>query len=340
MEGGEQKKREGQTNKGQEGAEKGVLKKTDFPLKQVSIPIKGNYQRNEPPVKRLSDAKFRARLDKCLCFKCNERYSPGHKCKMKKKRELMLFIMNEEESVEEENQREENSEEVVELKQLDLTEETKIELRVVTRLTNRGMMKLKGEIRGKEVVVPIDSGATHNFLHIKIVEEQQITVEDGTPFGVTIGNGTKCREIGVCRKVEMKLKGLTVVTNFLAIDLGSVDVVLGMQWLGTIKTMKINWPSLIMKFWVGTRQLTLKGDPSLVRSECSFRTIEKTWEKEDQCFLLELQNYDTEMNEDMGENQEIKGDEEDTPMLRFLLQQYVDIFEDPKGLPPKREVDH
>ena len=163
MEGGEQKKGEGQTSKGQEGAEKGVLKKTDFPLKQVSIPIKGNYQRNEPPVKRLSDTEFRARLDKGLCFKCSERYSPEHRCKMKETRELMLFIMNEEESVEEENQTEENSDEVVELKQLDFTEGTDIELRAVTGLTNRGTMKLKGEIRGKEVVVLIDSGATHNF---------------------------------------------------------------------------------------------------------------------------------------------------------------------------------
>ena len=127
-------------------------------------------------------------------------------------------------------------------------------------------MKLVGEIRGKEVVILIEIGATHNFLHTKIVEEQQITVEEGMQLGVTIGNGAKCRGRGVCRKVELKLKGLTIVTDFLAIELGNVDVVLGMQWLGTIETMKINWPSLIMKFWVGTRQVTLKRDPSLVRS--------------------------------------------------------------------------
>lgn len=27
-------------------------------------------------------------------------------------------------------------------------------------------------------------------------------------------------------------------------------------------------------------------------------------------------------------------------MIRFLLRQYADIFETPKGLPPKRGVDH
>ena len=88
-----------------------------------------------------------------------------------------------------------------------------------------------------------------------------------------------------------------------------------------------------MTFWIRTKQISLKGDPSLIRAKCSVRTIEKTWKKEDQGFLLELQNYYIEMNEDLEEEQEIKGDEEDTPMIRFLLQQYSDIFKNPKGLP-------
>ena len=47
-------------------------------------------------MKQLSDSEFRARLDKGLCFCCNEEYSHGHTCKMKENRELMLFILNEE----------------------------------------------------------------------------------------------------------------------------------------------------------------------------------------------------------------------------------------------------
>lgn len=33
-------------------------------------------------------------------------------------------------------------------------------------------------------------------------------------------------------------------------------------------------------------------------------------------------------------------DEEDLPMIKSLLKQYSDIFEVPKGLPPKRTIDH
>ena len=36
----------------------------------------------------------------------------------------------------------------------------------------------------------------------------------------------------------------------------------------------------------------------------------------------------------------MKGDEEDLPMIKSLLRQYGDIFKAPKGLPPKRAIDH
>lgn len=39
---------------------------------------------------------------------------------------------------------------------------------------------------------------------------------------------------------------------------------------------------------LGEKQITLMGDPSLIRAECSLETIKKTWEKEDQWFLLEI----------------------------------------------------
>ena len=66
------------------------------------------------------------------------------------------------------------------------------------------------------------------------------------------------------------------MANFLIIELGNLDVILGMQWLDTTGTMKIHWPSLTMSFWLGRKQIDLKGDPSFILAECSLKTIEKT----------------------------------------------------------------
>lgn len=54
-------------------------------------------------------------------------------------------------------------------------------------------------------------------------------------------------------------------------------VILSMQWLETTGTMRVHWPSLTMTFWIGEIDYS-KGDPSLIKAECSSKTIETTWE--------------------------------------------------------------
>ncbi|TYK15071.1 Ty3/gypsy retrotransposon protein [Cucumis melo var. makuwa] len=336
----EPKRSESVGNKVQWNNEKGMLRKNEFQMKQITIPLKGSYQKGEPPVKRLSDAEFRARLDKGLCFRCNEKYSHGHRCKIKEKRELMLFILNEEESTEEGEGSEAPNTEPVEINQLGEPEETMIEYRAITSLTTKGTMKLRGIVKGKEVIVLIDSGATHNFIHHELVKERKIPINRNTQFGITIGDGTSCKGEGICSKVEIQLEGLRVVTDLLVVGLGTIDVVLGMQWLDTTGTMKIHWPSLTMVFWKEGNKVVLKGDPALIRAECSLKTLEKTWEAEDQGFLLDWQRYEIENEDADCKNTSHTGDEEGLPMIQFLLHQYSDVFESPTTLPPKRSIDH
>ncbi|KAA0060318.1 peroxidase 64 [Cucumis melo var. makuwa] len=163
-------------------------------------------------------------------------------------------------------------------------------------------------------------------------------MEKDTHFGVTTGDGTRCKGKGICRRIELKLEELTIVADFLAVELGKVDVVLGMQWLDmmdTMGTMKVHWPSLTLVFWVGKKKVVLKGDPSLIRAECSLKTIEITWELEDQGFLLEWQNYEIEA-EGGQEARSARRRGGATTEIQFLLTQYADIFEVPRGLPPNR----
>ena len=53
-------------------------------------------------------------------------------------------------------------------------EAIKLSLNSVVGLSEPHTMKLKGEIQGKEVVVLIDCGATHNFISKPVVESLQI----------------------------------------------------------------------------------------------------------------------------------------------------------------------
>ena len=61
-----------------------------------SITLRGTSKeevRKEGQTKRLSNVEFQSRKEKGLCFRCNEKYSHDHKCKMKKQRELRMIVV-------------------------------------------------------------------------------------------------------------------------------------------------------------------------------------------------------------------------------------------------------
>ena len=150
-------------------------------------------------------------------------------------------------------------------------------------------MKLKGAVLGKEVIVLIDCGATHNFISWDLVKRLGIPVVDTTDFGVETGSGESVQGHGLCKDVVLSLQELTIVESFLPFELGSIDVVLGMQWLGRVGRMEVDWHNLEMCITMGTVKVTLKGDPSLRRSGMSLKAMVRTVRKGCPGILIELQ---------------------------------------------------
>lgn len=65
------------------------------------------------------------------------------------------------------------------------------------------------------MIVLIDSGATHNFNHKKLVDELNLLITKEKKFGVTIGDGKAREGRGICKRVEVKLTKLKIVADFL-----------------------------------------------------------------------------------------------------------------------------
>lgn len=126
----------------------------------------------------------------------------------------MFFIANEEEDLEDTNGKEEAEPEMVELENLEVKGETKITLQTILGFTSKGTTKLRGTVKGREVIILIDSGTTHNFIHQGVVKELNLPMGGKTNSEVTISNGTTLEGKGICKRVEVKLPELTIVANF------------------------------------------------------------------------------------------------------------------------------
>ena len=154
-----------------------------------------------------------------------------------------------------------------------------LSLNSLVGLTTSGTMKLKRALGRHDVVVLIDYGATHNFISLDSIHQLGIPLTETTGFGVETGTRESVQGKGICKDVVLTIQVLTIVETFLPIELGSTDMVLGMQWLGRVGQMEVDWHKLEMYISMGPTRVTLRGDPSLRRTSVSLKSMFRTLRK-------------------------------------------------------------
>lgn len=73
-------------------------------------------------------------------------------------------------------------------------------------------------------------------------------VTSTTPQAVITTNGKDLHVIQIYN-ISWLLQGVELSAEFLLLPLGSCGVVLGVQWLLTLRDIKMNFRKLIMEFW-------------------------------------------------------------------------------------------
>lgn len=80
-----------------------------------------------------------------------------------------------------------------------------------------------------------------------------MTVSTTQGFEVMVGAGVTVRGKGICEGMTLKLPTCEVNSNFLPLELGIADIILGVQWLETFGETRNNWKLQWMKFQLGER---------------------------------------------------------------------------------------
>ena len=196
----------------------------------------------------------------------------GHWCK----KEFNILLVNEDD-IEEEGDNLDEAKEKEETMQL--SETVQISLNSLVGLSTPGTMKMRGSLKGKDVVILVDYGASHNFISHDLVQCLGIPITKTSWFGVDTGTRDSVWGKWVCKDVVLILQELIIVESFLPLDLGTTNVVLGMQWLSSVGRMDVDWNRLEMRIKLGHNMVVLKGDLSLCRSGVTLRSMIKTLEK-------------------------------------------------------------
>jgi len=124
--------------------------------------------------------------------------------------------------------------------------------------------------------------------------------------------------------------GEYVLTNpMLSIPMGSVDVVLEIQWLQSLGTIAFNFQELFMKHYVEGKEVELRDITGKPGKIINSNGMKKLLKKEGRSVIAQLCSLDVSTSKSSI-----------SPNLQKVLENHSNVFETSKGLPPIHDHDH
>jgi hypothetical protein len=102
-----------------------------------------------------------------------------------------------------------------------------ISLNALTGFSTPQTLKLIGYIKHMKVIILVDSGSTHNFIHHSIAQETHCYIHAVNNFQIMIANGGSMKCGGRSENVYLQIGDHHLKSHMFAIDMGSCDIVLG-----------------------------------------------------------------------------------------------------------------
>jgi hypothetical protein len=201
----------------------------------IPLPKPINSTTSSAPLKiqKLIRVEMVERQLKGVCYNYDEKYFPSHKCKEKK-----LFM-----DISEDISKEDIETPLVfdSLETSDITSpsdppevEPVISLNALIGFSAPQTFKLISYIKHQKLIILVDSGSTHNFIHHCIAQETHYYIHAINNFQIMIANGGSMKCGGRCENVRLQIGDYHLKSHMFSIDMGGCDIVLGADWLRTL----------------------------------------------------------------------------------------------------------
>ncbi|XP_058767801.1 uncharacterized protein LOC131641513 [Vicia villosa] len=311
-----------------------------YPTNPKPVPL------NPPPrlpIKRLSSAQIQERRAQGLCFNCDEKFIPGHRCSVGK---FLLLLVDDDDS-ESLPTMEPIQDQTLDSAQVINSDETYFQLspQAVNGHFSPKTLKFNGLINGLAVTVLIDTGSTHNILQPRIAQHLKLPTTPIPNFAVMVGNGSKLFCSGLCPKVPITLQDTSFTIPFHLLPIEGADVVLGMEWLRTLGPLMADFSIPKISFSYQNHDITITGDPKILPTPSTYNQLCHLLHTDSIASLHLLLYQPISSSQDANSNPCKPNPLSSLPttipkQIIKILQSFPSVFQTPRGLPQPRQHDH
>jgi hypothetical protein len=265
---------------------------------------------------------------KGLYYNYDDKYFLGHKCK-----EQNLFMAISEDILEEdvETPLVPESPEITDINPP--SDPPKVEpiisLNALTSFSSSQTLKLICYIKQRKVIILVDSGSTHNFIHHHIAQDTHCYIHAINNFQIMIANGGSMKCGGHFENVRLQIGDYHLKSHMFSIDMGGCDIMLGAYWLRNLGPILMGFHNLTMQFNQEGHPYKFQGitagSPEVINSH----RMEKLLKKGHSSVIAQLHTIQAIETPPVPQD------------LQALLSKHQMVFSTPQGLPPSHGVhDH
>nr|KYP38859.1 hypothetical protein KK1_039872 [Cajanus cajan] len=209
------------------------------------------------PIKKFTTQQMQERRALGICYNCDEKFVPGHKCATPK---FLLLLYNDETD---------SAEPTVDISDSAVTENFEmgshfhLSTFALTGQPSTQTLKLQGSIFGQTVSILVDTGSSHNIIQPRMVQFLNLSPVPTMPFKVMVGNGEYISCTTVCQGVPIQFQTHSFEVPLFVLPIEGADVVLGLAWLQTLGPVQADFSVPNFTFYHQGRQVTFEGDSQL-----------------------------------------------------------------------------
>lgn len=199
-------------------------------------------------------------------------------------------------------------------------------------------LQVEGFVKKQGVVILIDTGSSHNVIHSALAKRLCLPSHSDQIFRVGVAGGRTIKVDRTCRALRWSMAGSTFQDDFIVLDVGRFDLILGAQWLRRLGRIILDMDKQFMAFSYLGHYFELHGkDTSLEEPKVSVLGRQDL-QLAQPVFIIQVDSQRNDTLVQLSRVQELSSSQQS--QLAQLLQSFSDVFEEPTDLPPPRSFDH